>query len=157
MARKATRSKARRPASQTKPQTKSTAAPRDRIVAAFMAMLGELPIERIGLAEIADRAGAILAAAGYDASVIERVGQLLQKKHLRSDPEAQTLEDAACLVFLESEIGAFAAAHSTYPREKFIAILRKTWRKMSPAAREAALGLDLPGAIAELVRAATAE
>ena len=61
MARKATRSKARRPASQTKPQTKSTAAPRDRIVAAFMAMLGELPIERIGLAEIADRAGVSLA------------------------------------------------------------------------------------------------
>ena len=69
----------------------------------------------------------------------------------------QALEDAACLVFLESEIGAFATAHSTYPREKFIAILRKTWRKMSPAAREAALGLDLPAAIAELVRAATAE
>ncbi|MFM9029508.1 MAG: hypothetical protein ACKOTF_02305 [Opitutaceae bacterium] len=36
-------------------------------------------------------------------------------------------------------------------------ILRKTWRKMSPAAHAAALALSLPPAIAELVRAATAE
>jgi hypothetical protein len=33
-------------------------------------------------------------------------------------------------------------------------ILRKTWGKMSPRARELALGLDLPGAIAALVREA---
>ena len=69
----------------------------------------------------------------------------------------QALEDAGCLVFLENEIGADAATHTAYPREKFIEILRKTWRKMSPPAHAAALGLDLPPAIAELIRAATAE
>ena len=54
----------------------------------------------------------------------------------------------------ENEIGAFAAQHADYPREKFVDILRKTWRKMSPAAQAAALALDLPPAIAGLVREA---
>jgi tRNAThr (cytosine32-N3)-methyltransferase len=64
------------------------------------------------------------------------------------------LEDAACLVFLENEIGAFAAQHAEYPREKFIEILRKTWRKMSPGAQQAALALRLPATIGALVREA---
>ncbi len=58
------------------------------------------------------------------------------------------------LVFLESEIEAFAAQHADYPREKFVEILRKTWRKMSPRAQELARGLDLPAPIAALVREA---
>jgi tRNAThr (cytosine32-N3)-methyltransferase len=57
-------------------------------------------------------------------------------------------------VFLENEIQTFAAQHAHYPRGKFIEILRKTWRKMSPAAQSAALGLALPPAIAALVREA---
>ena len=56
----------------------------------------------------AERAGAILAAAGYDLATVERVGALLQKKHLRSDEDAQTIEDAACLVFLENYFADFA-------------------------------------------------
>jgi len=59
MARKATRSKARRPKSQAKPVRSGS--PRERIVEAFMALLGEQPIERIGMAEIAARAGVSLA------------------------------------------------------------------------------------------------
>jgi tRNAThr (cytosine32-N3)-methyltransferase len=57
-------------------------------------------------------------------------------------------------VFLENEIHDFAAQHAEYPREKFVDILRKTWRKMSPGAQQAALALDLPPAIAGLVREA---
>ena len=75
---------------------------------------------------------------------------------MKTNAGTQALEDAACLVFLENEISAFAAQHAEYPREKFVDILRKTWRKMSPAARDAALALELPPAIAELVRDATA-
>ena len=59
-------------------------------------------------------------------------------------------------MFLENEIGAFAAQHADYPREKFVDILRKTWRKMTPAAHQAALALELPPAIAALVRDAVA-
>jgi len=58
MARKATRSKTRRPKSQAKPVRSGS--PRERIVEAFMALLGEQPIERIGMAEIAARAGVSL-------------------------------------------------------------------------------------------------
>jgi Domain of unknown function (DUF4202) len=60
------------------------------------------------------------------------------------------------LVFLENEIAAFATSHADYPQEKFVDILQKTWRKLSPAAQQAALGLNLPPAIAALVGAALA-
>ena len=59
MARRAARPKARRSTSRARPVP--TGAPRERIVEAFMNLLAEQPIERIGLAEIADRAGVSLA------------------------------------------------------------------------------------------------
>ena len=59
MARKATRSKARRSAAKTAPAP--TGSPRERIITAFMTLLGEHPIERIGFAEIAEQAGVTLA------------------------------------------------------------------------------------------------
>ncbi len=62
MARKATRSKARRsivPASRE--TTAPAGSPRERILEAFMTLLAEQPIERIGLNEIAERAGVTLA------------------------------------------------------------------------------------------------
>lgn len=105
----------------------------------------------------AERARALLLAAGFNADEAAAAATWIAKVGLPGNPGTQALEDAACLVFLESEIGAFAASHSAYPREKFIAILRKTWRKMSLQARDAALGLDLPPAVAELVRAAVTE
>ena len=84
------------------------------------------------------------------------VATWVSKTGLKTNPGTQALEDAACLVFLENEIEAFAAQHAGYPPEKFTDILKKTWRKMSPAAQQAALGLNLPPAIAALVRSATA-
>ena len=59
MPRKATRSKARRSTSRPKPAPAGS--PRERILEAFMALLAEQPIERIGLNEIAERAGVTLA------------------------------------------------------------------------------------------------
>jgi AcrR family transcriptional regulator len=59
MARKAARSKARR--STSRPPSPSDGSPRARIIEAFMALLAEQPIERIGLAAIAERAGVTLA------------------------------------------------------------------------------------------------
>jgi AcrR family transcriptional regulator len=59
MARKATRSRQRRstPAARRAP----SGTPRERIIEGFMALLAEQPIERIGLADIADGAGVTLA------------------------------------------------------------------------------------------------
>ena len=102
----------------------------------------------------AGRARELLVAAGVGPDEATEVATWVSKAGLKTNPGTQALEDAACLVFLENEIGAFAAQHADYPREKFIDILGKTWRKMSPAAQQAALSLDLPPAIAELVREA---
>lgn len=91
----------------------------------------------------ADQAEAILRDVGYDNATIERVRDLLQKKNLASDPETQLLEDAASLVFLEHHFADFAR-RPDMDEQKLIRILRKTWRKMSPKGRQAALILDLP-------------
>ena len=102
----------------------------------------------------AELAGAILRRVGYDEEMIARVGALLRKEGLRRDPEAQALEDVACLVFLAHYFADFAAQH---PEDKVIDILRKTWRKMSPRARAAARRLSLPAAAGRLLARALAE
>ena len=63
MARKAARSKARpaTPRAKSPAGSAPTGAPRERIIEGFMGLLAEQPIERIGLAEIAERAGVSLA------------------------------------------------------------------------------------------------
>jgi hypothetical protein len=95
----------------------------------------------------------ILGEAGYDAATIDRVADLVRKKGLPHDPEALALEDAACLVFLETELEAFARKHD---EPKLLDILERTWRKMSPRGREMALGLELPPAARALVERAVA-
>ena len=102
----------------------------------------------------AERARELLRKSGVSESEAAEVATWVSKTGLKTNPGTQALEDAACLVFLENEIGAFAAQHADYTREKFIDIIRKTWRKMSPPAQQAALALELPAEIASLVRAA---
>lgn len=102
----------------------------------------------------ADRARDLMLAAGISETDADLAAKWVAKDGLMKDPGTQALEDAACLVFLENEIEAFAAQHADYPREKFIHILQKTWRKMSPDARKASLALKLSPQIADLVREA---
>ena len=103
----------------------------------------------------AERARSLLLEAGIAPDEAAEVATWVSKTGLKANPGTQALEDAACLVFLENEIRAFAAQHAEYPREKFVDIIRKTWRKMSPRAHELAMGLNLPPEIAALVREAT--
>jgi tRNAThr (cytosine32-N3)-methyltransferase len=105
----------------------------------------------------ADRARALLLQAGVTATEAGEVATWVSKTALKTNPGSQALEDAACLVFLENEIGAFATQHADYPREKFVDILKKTWRKMSPRAQALAHALALPPAITSLVKEATAD
>lgn len=102
----------------------------------------------------AERARALLLEAGVPSAEAADVATWVSKTGLKSNPGTQALEDAACLVFLENEISAFAAQHADYPREKFVEIIRKTWKKMSPRAHQLAAGLSLPTDIASLVREA---
>ena len=96
----------------------------------------------------ADVAGEILAEVGYEGAAVARVRTLLTKQRLASDPEVQTLEDVACLVFLEHTFAGFAEKHE---RDKLVEIVRKTWGKMSERGRAAAAGLALPPELAAIV------
>lgn len=103
----------------------------------------------------AEMTGAILEECGYDLATISRVGSLLRKERLKADPEAQTLEDVACLVFLESYFADFARKHED---EELVRILSRTWKKMSERGRQAALSLPLtPEARSLVVRAVAGE
>ena len=93
----------------------------------------------------------IMQDTGYDETTIVRVENLLKKTHLKNDPEAQRLEDTACLVFLEHYFSAFAQKHD---EQKLIEILQKTWRKMSAQAQQTALTLPLADADRALIERA---
>jgi hypothetical protein len=78
---------------------------------------------------------AILVRNGYDAAEVERVQQLIRRERVDG---TQAVEDAACLVFIETQLASFAerTAH-----DLTVDIIRKTARKMSKR------GLELVGAI----------
>src|SRR2546427_4035077 len=88
----------------------------------------------------ADQVAAILGERGSEAAEIRRVSDLLHKRGLaRGEPEAQVLEDALCLVFLETQYREIA---ERLPEEKLLDVTAKTLRKMSD--RAVVLALELP-------------
>lgn len=99
----------------------------------------------------AERARELMLHAGMSTAEADDAAAWISKTGLKKNQNTQALEDAACLVFLENEIADFAAQHAEYPRGKFVEIIRKTWRKMSPAAQGAALQLPLSAPIRSLV------
>jgi hypothetical protein len=86
----------------------------------------------------AQKSGEILRETGYDDATVGRVQELNLKKNFPADPEVRVLEDALCLVFLEFQFAALAAKSDD---EKMINALRKSWEKMTEAARAEALKL----------------
>lgn len=99
----------------------------------------------------ADRASELMRQAGYDDATIARVAATLSKANL-ADPATQTMEDVAGLVFIESYMADFAAQHPEYDEAKWLRIIAKTWRKMSPRGRDFALsGIRLPQALVPLI------
>ncbi len=85
--------------------------------------------------------GEIMAQEGYLEAEIEPVRQIILKKNFQGNPDAQTIEDALCLVFLETQ---FDELRQKTPDPKMIGIIQKTWKKMSAGAHEAALAIDIP-------------
>ncbi|MCU1380438.1 MAG: hypothetical protein JWN29_3421 [Acidimicrobiales bacterium] len=88
----------------------------------------------------AEVAAQVLGEVGVDPETIERVQAIVKKERLRSDPDVQALEDALCLVFVETQFGDLT---DQLGEDHMVAVVVKTLRKMSPAGREAALGLPL--------------
>jgi Domain of unknown function (DUF4202) len=99
----------------------------------------------------ARRLGEIMAAAGYAPHDAARVGALVRKERLRSDPEAQMLEDAACIVFLTHYLADFMGKTDA-DDAKLARILAQTWNKMSAQGHAHAGKLDLPPHVLALLK-----
>lgn len=101
----------------------------------------------------AETAGRLLREAGYDEATIERVQAAVGKKGLKVNPETQLLEDVTDLVFIEHYMLEFAGQKSDYSEEKWLEIIRKTWKKMSDRAHDFALSgkVKLPEALVPLI------
>jgi hypothetical protein len=86
----------------------------------------------------AQKAGEILREVGYPEELVERVRTLNRKTNFPADLDSRVLEDALCLVFLQFQFSDLAGKTT---EDKMLNVLRKTWEKMTPRARELALGL----------------
>lgn len=82
--------------------------------------------------------GEVMKSEGYDDVSIGKVQEIILKKNIKSNPDTQTLEDALCLLFLETQ---FEELKEKIPDEKMIPIVKKTWTKMSERAHKIALSL----------------
>jgi hypothetical protein len=102
----------------------------------------------------AEKSGAILREVGYDDETIRCVQDLNLKKNFPADAEVCVLEDALCLVFLEFQFAALAAKSDD---EKMVNAIRKSWGKMTEAARAEALKLNYSERELALIGRALAE
>ena len=107
----------------------------------------------------ADSAGELMRQAGYDDAMIERVKKAVGKRGIKSNPDTQMLEDIAGLVFIEHYMLAFALSKPEYDEEKWLEIIRKTWKKMSKAAQAFAVSgkIKLPQTLVPLITKAVSQ
>ena len=122
------------------------------------------PMDRIGYLQWrkglykfhAQTAGDLLAQADYGEDVIGRVKQAIAKQRIKENPDTQLLEDVAALVFIEHYMLEFAGKHPEYDEEKWLDIIRKTWKKMSDRAQQFALSgsIKLPEPLVPLIQKA---
>jgi len=101
----------------------------------------------------AEEVGRILTDVGYDAGTIARVQEIVKKRNLAKDADVQVLEDALCLVFIETQFHDLAA--KTEP-DKMVDIVRKTLVKMSDDGKRHALAMKLDPADVAIVEQALA-
>ncbi|WP_422132537.1 DUF4202 domain-containing protein [Endozoicomonas sp. ALD040] len=96
----------------------------------------------------ARKAIAVMQENGYSQESCKQTESIIRKLGIKRNAEAQTLEDCACLVFIETDFLNFAGKH---PEDKVIRIVQKTWAKMSEQAHREALALDLPAEAVSLI------
>ncbi len=99
----------------------------------------------------AGEAESILRAVGYSDEKIKKINAFITKKNWPEDNEARALEDADCLVFLETKLRNYI---DDWEESKAVHILQRALRKMTPDGRARALELELGDRERELVRQA---
>jgi hypothetical protein len=85
----------------------------------------------------ADDVAAVLRPLGYTPTEIERVQRLIRRESVDG---AQAVEDAACLVFIETQLGSFS---TRIDHDLLIEVIRKTSRKMSSRGLELVASIPL--------------
>jgi uncharacterized protein DUF4202 len=96
----------------------------------------------------------ILQPLGYEDTTIRRVQDIVRKRRLGKDPEVQMLEDALCLVFVETQMRDLAARVEA---EKMVDVVKKTLVKMSDQAKALAADLELSAEDRELLERALSD
>ena len=91
----------------------------------------------------------ILSETGYTEEIKRRVSDLITWRLFPQDTDAQLLEDADCLSFLEIKLADYL---NQWGEVEVRRILQGTWKKMSPPARQLALGLPLDQRIKDILR-----
>lgn len=99
-------------------------------------------------------AAEILTKEGAGADLVAAVTDLILMKKFPADPNAQTLEDADCLTFLETKFHDYIPQ---WDEAKTIRILKGTISKMSPRAVELAKTLALSPDALRLINKALSE
>ena len=88
----------------------------------------------------ADDVVRLLAPLGYGPAEIERVQRLIRREAVEG---VQAVEDAACLVFIETQLGSVSAR---IDHDLMIEVIRKTARKMSVLGLETVASIPLTDA-----------
>jgi len=101
---------------------------------------GYLKWRRDAKARHASLVDEILVAHGWDEEARDRVATLVLRRNLGSDAATQVVEDAACLVFLETQYDEMI---ERLDREHMVSVVAKTIRKMSARALELAATVEL--------------
>ncbi|MFZ4721257.1 MAG: DUF4202 domain-containing protein [Ilumatobacteraceae bacterium] len=95
----------------------------------------------------------LLAEHGYGAADVNDVQRWVRRDSLATDPGSQAVEDAACLVFIETQLADVAGK---LDRDHLIDVIRKTAKKMSPDALAAVGRIPLGEAEQQLLADALA-
>ena len=107
----------------------------------------------------AETAAKLLEEAGYDEQTIERVKLAIGKKNLKTNKDTQIVEDVAALTFMEYYMMPMYINFPQYDEEKWIDIIIRTWKKLSPQAHEFALSgeVKLPEELVPVIQKAIAK
>lgn len=101
----------------------------------------------------ADTAKTILRKVEYEEDVINQVLLLVKKEGLKSDNEAQALEDVVVLVFIENYLEEFIHNHSNFNELKIMDIVTKSLHKMTEKGRQAVLTMiKIPPSVFPIIK-----
>lgn len=95
------------------------------------------------------KAREIILGAGFDPDFADQVKIIVRKENIFTNPEAQTLEDVVCLVFLEFYLDEFMNDKSEL---NMVPIILKTWNKMSEKGHQEALKIKYSDAALPVIK-----